>query len=157
MDYRNNVFTFGTAKDANHFVNYVYKILGRFESVTLADLYDYAYHEPYDFTANRVVWTDETLNSKEGAIYPMYDSYKDWWFVKFPEPDQYPASSKVSYKDYRRATTPHSIVYTKQTPTPEPLNITILMDPGKDPYTTIREVIRQANEIKDRPVFITIN
>lgn len=144
MDYRNNVFIFGYRHQANDYIKDVYRFLKKFDTITLADLYNL---RKIDYTGtdevSRVIWTKETLLQK-GALYPIYDSYKDLWYVKFPEPDQYPACE----------TTYH---ITNQTPTPEPFNITILMDPTKDPYTTIREVIQQANKIKDRPVFITIN
>lgn len=145
MDYRNNIFAFSKVSEAQKFINYVEQILSDYHHVTLADLYDYAYHEPYDYTAHKVVWTDEALKSKEGAICPRYDSYKDWWYVKFPEPDQYPAY-ETKY---------HNFIKPKQTPTPEPLNITINM-----PNITraqIWDIIKQANEIKERPVFVTIN
>lgn len=146
MDYRNNVFTFAKISDAQNFIDYVYQILADYKCVTLADLYDYAYYGDRNYLENKVVWTEETLTSVGNKIRPRYDSYKDWWYVRFPEPDQYPACEPTYHN-------------TKETPTPEPLNITIITDadPLKDSYTTIREVIQQANEIKDRPIFITIN
>lgn len=142
MDYRNNVFTFATFSEAQEFVNYVCLILAKYERITLADLYDYAYRADRNYLENKVVWLKETLLSPENMIRPRYDELKYWWYVKFPEPDQYPASAWCNTCNC------------KQTPTPEPLNITI--DLTNITRAQVSDLIQQANEIKDRPVFITI-
>lgn len=153
MDYRNNIFTFSKVSEAQKFINYVNRILSNYQRVTLADLYDYAYNASYDYKANQVVWLEETLTSRENTICPVYDSYKNWWCVKFPEPDQYPAC-EPTYHNYAH----HDGVKPKQTPTPEPFNITInIPDITRTTVWYITDIIKQANEIKDRPVFITIN
>lgn len=154
----NYQFYFDTREDAINFYERVYELAKGYDVVSLSDLCDLKGSESC-WLDNKYIWNKDSI---------MLDVHYELrpgvgYVVVFPEPDQHPdyCTTKPKYKDfygkYRRATTPHSIVYTKQTPTSEPLNITILMDPSKDPYTTIREVIYQANEIKDRPVFITID
>lgn len=148
MDYRNNVFTFATHKMAISFVNKIYKYFDLYDGITLADLHtllDPTYI--YNSLEGQVFWSKDTLTAEEGEkcpIWPQYDSYKDWWYVKFPEPDQYPACEPTYHN-------------TKETPTPEPLNITINMDTTNITHATIQKVLTEANKIKDRPVFITIN
>lgn len=143
-------FYFDNNYDSNHFTDQVCEIAKMYGCVTLQDLHDLLGEEA-SYLDSKYIWLEDTIirnvcSGRDGV---------GRYYVTFPEPDQSPAPTRKSYKDYYRTTTPHSIVYTKKAP--EPFNITILMDPGKDPYTTIREVIRQANEIKDRPVFITIS
>lgn len=123
-------FRFNKVKDASVFYDNVRDLVIEYGHVSLADLQDLAGLNPM-FKDTKIVWfgTDILRNC---TIYP---TISDDYCVEFPDPC--------------------STVLPQQTP--EPLNITILMDPAKDPYTTIREVIQQANEIKDRPVFITIN
>lgn len=157
MDYQ---FSFDTKEDANDFYERVRNIAKDYDMVRLSDLYDLKGSESC-WLDNKYIW------NKDSILFDVYYELRPGvgYVVVFPEPDQCPdcCTTKPKYKDfyskYRRATTPHSIVYTKKPniATPEPLNITILMDPAKDPYATIREVIQQANEIKDRLVFITIN
>lgn len=81
------------------------------------------------FKDTKIVWfgTDILRNCR------IYPTISDDYCVEFPDPCSTVAPNK----------------------TPEPLNITI--NNANITHTTIREVIRQANEIKDRPVFITIN
>lgn len=143
-------FYFDNNYDRNHFTDRVCEIANMYGCVTLQDLYDLL-GEKADYLDREYIWLEDTIllnicSGRDGV---------GRYYVTFPEPDQYPATTRKSYKDYYHNTTPRSAVKPKNTP--EPLNITILMDPSKDPYTTIREVIRQANEIKDRPVFITIS
>lgn len=148
-------FYFDTREDAKYFIDRAQEIAKNYGTVSLGDLNDLAGIET-TYLDRQVIWTYSTIFFDTSYVYSA-DKYR--YCVQMPEPDQYPAPTRKSYKDYYRTTTPHSIVYTKKPliATPEPFNITILMDPSKDPYTTIREVIQQANEIKDRPVFITID
>lgn len=142
MDYRNNVFTFWYRQQADDYIKDVYRFLKKFDTITLADLYNLR-EGGHGGEATRVIWTKETL-LQEGALYPIYDSYKKWWYVKFPEPDQYPACEPTYHN-------------TKETPTPEPLNIIINRSGKYSTLATLKEVLTEVNKIKDRPVFITIN
>lgn len=147
MDYK---FYFDNTEDAEYFCNRVSEIAKDYDTVRLSDLYDLV-GEPCNYLASKVIWTKDSI-----VLNIHYDcDIIGRYYVKFPEPDQYLASTRKSYKDYYHATSPRSTVKPKNTP--EPLNITLTIDPSKDSYITIREVIQQANEIKGRPVFITIN
>lgn len=154
MDYQ---FYFDTREDAINFYERVYEIAKDYNMVRLSDLYDLKGSESC-WLDNKYIWDKDSI---------MFDVHYELgpgvgYVVVFPEPDQSPDHcAKIKYEDfyskYHRAATPNSITYTKETPTPEPLNITIYMDNIKNPWFTVREAIRQANEIKDRPVFITID
>lgn len=143
-------FWFGTRKDASYFYERACEIATEYGMVRLSDLYDLK-GEPSGYLANKVLW------NRDSVVFDVrYELYVDGGYcVVFPEPDLHPDSNKVSYKHCKCRTTWRNTGKSKKTP--EPFNITVNMDPSKDPNTTIREVIRQANEIKDRQVFITIN
>lgn len=144
-------FCFNTREDAMNFYDRAYDIATDYGTVRLSDLRDLK-GTSSDYLDNKIIWRRDSFLS--GVRYELHG---DVWCVVFSEPDQYPASDKVTYKHCECRTTWRNTGKSKKTPTPEPFNITVNMDPSKDPNTTIREVIQQANEIKDRPVFITIN
>lgn len=144
-------FYFDNRDDAEYFIDRAQEIAKNYGNVNLADLNDLAGIES-TYLDRQVIWTCNTIFFD--TLY-VYLADKHVYYVQMPEPDQRPASNKVSYKHCECRTTWRNTGKSKKTP--EPFNITILMDPSKDPYTTIREVIQQANEIKDRPVFITID
>lgn len=146
-------FYFYTEDDAVYFKNRALEIAKDYEAINLTDLLELVGTQA-EYQDNKVIWSKESI--QHDIIYAL-DRNCRMWFVEFPEPDYYGGRSKESYYYWRQGMTPRTTVKPKETTTPEPFNITIIMDPSKDPYTTIREVIRQANEIKDRPVFITIN
>lgn len=134
-------FYFDTIEDANIFSYRVQEIANDYGMVCLADLYDLV-GQPTCWKDNKIRWYGNVIQHTTLAFpTPVTDSY----CVEFPTPID------------ENSRNPLSTINHNQTPTPKPLNISILMDSIKDPHTTIREVIRQANEIKDRPVFITIN
>lgn len=137
----NYEFYFNTHEDAMYFIDRAQEIAKDYGKVSLADLCVLAGDNKYDWWAANVYWT---YNMTVFDMNYVYVADKGTYRITMPVP-----------KDYYHNSTPRSTVKPKNTP--EPLNITILMDPSKDPYTTIREVIQQANEIKDRPVFITIS
>lgn len=165
MDYK---FYFNNAKDSKYFYERAYEIAKKYGTVRLSDLCDLI-GVPCNYLANEVIWTEDSVSD---AQYNFDDCSMDEYCMRFPEPDQYPAQMRGPYKFYSHPDSrsnpagkrnqrqsgfhfPRSTVVPKKTP--ESLNITIIMDPSKDPYSTIREVIQQANEIKERPVFITIS
>lgn len=121
-------FHFNKAKDASVFYDNVRDFVIEYDYISLADLRDLA-GLGSTFKDDKIVWfgTDILRNCR---IYPtISDDYR----VEFPDPCSTVAPKK----------------------TPEPLNITVNM-----PNITraqIWDIVQQANEIKDRPVFITIN
>lgn len=137
-------FYFDNVKDAGDFYSNTLDLAIGYGKVSLADLY-----ELMGISSN---WRDTKTAWSEHAILDNVHVHPSslpgkQYYVELPEPtEKYPCKAKSRYTPANENTT-----------TSEPLNITICMDPSKDPYTTVREVIRQANEIKDRPVFITIN
>lgn len=114
MDHSNITFTFSTKERAHSFVYCVYRILREYEKVTLADLCDLVGDDCYNYTANKTVWLRETLDRKTCPIYPAYNSFRNRWCVKFPEPDQYLACESTHHKS-------------EQTPTP------FIQNPTKTP------------------------
>lgn len=150
----NYEFYFDTHQEATQFICRAQDIAKEYDKVSLADLCDLAGENKYDWWATAVYWVYTTIIFD---MHYVYVSDKHTYRITMPIPDETPTCDKVSYNHCECRTTWRNTYKAKKTPTPEPLNITILMDPAKDPYTTIREVIQQANEIKDRPVFITIN
>lgn len=123
-----HMFHFNKVKDASVFYDNVRDLVIEYGHVSLADLQDLAGLDSM-FKDTKIVWfgTDILRNCR---IYPTLSGD---YCVDFPDPCNAVAPKK----------------------TPEPLNITVNV-----PNITraqIWDIVQQANEIKDRPVFITIN
>lgn len=146
-------FYFDNVKDAVDFCDRVCEIAKDYDTVQLSDLCDLV-GEPSDYLANKVIWTKDTI--LRNVCHGRDDIGR--YCVTFPEPDQYPAPTRKSYKYYYRTTTPHSIVYTKKPHAhTEPIHITILTDNIENVDEVIDKVIGRANQIKDRIVSVTIS
>lgn len=146
-------FYFSNIKDADYFCDSVVEIAKQYGTIRLSDLYDLT-GEASDYLSCKYIWTKDTI------IYDMtreFDS-RCGYYVEFPEPDQHPAPTRISYKDYYATKTPRSTVYTKKPHAhTEPIHITILTDNIENVDEVIDKVIERANQIKDRIVSVTIS
>lgn len=143
MNYK---FYFKNIVDADEFQNRVVDIANKYGEVTLSDLYDLTEERLANYLANKYVWDKDTILHD---VYLVYDANNHAYCVEFPEPDHYPNIKSV---------TPRSSVCDKKTSqSSEPLNITILTNDIENIDEVINKVIERANQIKDRPVFVTIS
>lgn len=143
-------FYFKNDKEASLFVERAREIASEYGRVTLSDLYDLS-GRPSFYAHNSVSWS---VYSVKNNVYVKYNSDLKCYIVTFPEP----YFIKVNNNKAETSITPKSYVVKKESETSsEPLNITICMDLLEDPLETVHQILNMANEIKDRPVFITIS
>lgn len=148
MDYN---FYFENEKEALCFIDRALEIAKEYERVTLSDLYDLnGIHS--DYRCNKIGWSVRSISNK---VYADFNSDLECYVVSFPQPvfnenKHNKGDSFVATKSY---VTKKELVNSS-----EPINITIsCMDLLSDPLEAIREVFDMANQIKNRPVFITIS
>ena len=138
-------FYFKNFADANCFYNDVHELAKEYGKVYLSDIYDLT-GKTYSILSKECFWR------KDKILFDVnieFDSNNYSYYVEFPEPDHYPDIKSV---------TPRSSVCTKKTSqTSEPININILTENIENANEIINKVIERANQIKDRPVFVTIS
>ena len=143
MNYK---FYFKDIYDAEYFYNRVVEMAKNYDKVRLSDLYDLTGKGRTNYLTSKYIWTKDTILFD---VIREFDIELSRYYVEFPEPDHYPDVASV---------TPRSSVFTKETSqTAEPINITILTENIENVNEIINKVIERANQIKDRPVFITIS
>ena len=138
-------FYFKNFADANYFYNDVYELVKEYGKVCLSDIYELT-GETYNILSKEYFWR------KDKILFDVnieFDAINHDYYVEFPEPDHYPDVASV---------TPRSSACTKKTSqTAEPININILTENIENANEIINKVIERANQIKDRPVFVTIS
>lgn len=143
-------FYFKYEKEASLFVEQASEIAKEYGRVTLSDLYDLS-GGPSCYAHYEISWS---VYSIKNNVYVKYNSDLKCYIVTFPEP----YFNKVDHNKVETTTTPKSYVTKKESETSsKPLNITICMDLLEDPLETVHQILDMANEIKDRPIFITIS
>ena len=143
MNYK---FYFKDSYDAEYFYNRVVEMAKNYGKVRLSDLYDLTGKGRINYLTSKYIWTKDTILFD---VILEFDIELSRYYVEFPEPDHYPDVASV---------TPHSSVCARKTSqSAEPINITILTENIENANEIINKVIERANQIKDRPVFITIS
>ena len=140
MNYK---FYFKNIEDADYFQDRVIELAKEYGKVRLSDIYDLT-GETYNNLSKEYFWRKDTILFD---VYGAFDGYA--YYVEFPEPDHYPDIKSVAPRS--------SVCYKKTSQSAEPLNITILTNDIKNIDEVINKVIERANQIKDRPIFITIS
>lgn len=142
MNYK---FYFKNFANANYFYNSVYELAKKYGKVCLSDIYDLT-GEQYNNLSKEYFWR------KDKILFDVnieFDANNYGYYVEFPEPDHYPDVASV---------TPRSSVCAKKiSKSAEPININILTENIENANEIINKVIERANQIKDRPVFVTIS
>lgn len=134
-------FYFRNDKEASLFVERAREIANEYGRVTLSDLYDLSGHSSF-YVHNKISWS---VYSVKNNVYVKYNSDLKCYIVSFPEPffEENKPKSHIAKKELVNSS--------------EPINVTINMDLLEDPLETVHQILDMANEIKDRPVFITIS
>ena len=146
----NYIFYFKNDKEASLFVERAHEIASKYGRVTISDLYDLSGRQSF-YANNSISWS---VYSVSNNVYIEYNSDLKCYIVTFPEP----YFNKVDNNKTETFITHKSYVTKKQSETSsEPINITICMDLLEDPLKTVHQILDMANEIKDRPIFITIS
>ena len=134
-------FHFKYEKEASLFVEQAREIAKEYGRVTLSDLYDLSGGQSC-YTYSKISWSFYSIKNN---VYIKYNSDLKCYTVSFPEPffEENKPKSHIAKKEFANSS--------------EPIQVTINMDLLEDPLETVHQILDMANEIKDRPVFITIS
>ena len=135
-------FYFKNDKEASLFIERAREIAKEYGMVTLSDLYELIGIKS-DYLCNKISWSIHSINYN---LYIEYNSDLKCYMVSFPKPffEENKSKSYINKK--------------KMVSSSEPINITIsCMDLLSDPLEAIHQIFDMANQIKNRPVFITIS